>query len=60
MRHGRTLSRLEEVPMSTAIPVCVGIDVGKTSFHVVGLDAQGVVSLRGKHQKRKKGSSLES
>jgi transposase len=51
MRQGRTVSRLEEVPMSTAIPVCVGIDVGKTSFHVVGLDAQGVVSLRGKHQR---------
>ena len=37
--------------MSTEISVCVGIDVGKTNFHVIGLDAQGAVSMRGKHQR---------
>ena len=51
MRHGRTVSRLEEDPVSTEISVCVGIDVGKTNFHVIGLDAQGAVSMRGKHQR---------
>jgi transposase len=28
---------------------CVGVDVGKSCFHVVGLNQQGAVALRGKH-----------
>lgn len=32
--------------MSRAIAACVGIDLGKTNFHVVGLDASGAVIQR--------------
>ena len=33
------------VPNTTAIAV-IGIDIGKNSFHVVGLDARGAIVLR--------------
>jgi hypothetical protein len=33
--------------LNTAVAV-MGIDVGKNSFHVIGLDARGAIALRQK------------
>jgi transposase len=33
---------------STSIVATMGIDIGKTSFHVVGLDGRGALVLRQK------------
>ena len=35
------------VNLNTAIAV-IGIDIGKNSFHIVGLDARGAIVLRQK------------
>ena len=37
--------------LSTAIAV-IGIDIGKNSFHIVGLDARGAIVLRQKWSRR--------
>ena len=37
--------------LSTAIAV-IGIDIGKDSFHIVGLDARGAIVLRQKWSRR--------
>ena len=36
----------EEATMSRAIAACVGIDLGKTNFHMAAWDASGAVSKR--------------
>ncbi|MFT3790915.1 MAG: IS110 family transposase [Rudaea sp.] len=37
--------------MNTQTYSCIGIDIGKTNFHVIGLGADGAVSVRSKHHR---------
>ena len=37
--------------MNSSKFACVGIDIGKSVFHVVGLDLHGAVGLRGKYSR---------
>ncbi len=37
--------------MNSSNSACLGIDIGKSFFHVVGLDPHGAVGLRGKYSR---------
>ncbi len=42
--------------MTSSQLACVGVDVGKSCFHVVGLNQNGAVALRGKHTRHGNGN----
>ena len=46
--RGATNRRSTPCPRPNAAVAVIGIDIGKNSFHVIGLDARGAIALRQK------------